>query len=251
MTNLRYISLIAFSGILLYAIEIFPQEAKSNTLNDKNIQDTAAKSGYSQSAPYNEDFPVFYSGDAIGVSMYPDTAGFANRVYPIDDQGYVNFPILGQVQVTNMTKKQVEEMLKSAYIQFTPYPNIQVRPMMRVILQGGFLRPGFYWVEPTNSMWNVLQLAGGTQFEESLKNLRWERNRMIISKDVIPYIESGKSLKNLGFRSGDQLYVTQQPKRSFIDVLTQQILPVITFSLTTVSTAATVYISYQTFKQRP
>jgi protein involved in polysaccharide export with SLBB domain len=185
-------------------------------------------------------------GDAIRIDAYPDTSSFVNGFYPIDGQGRIYLPIIGKLEISSMSETRFLDTLKATYISYLRYPNIQVRKLIRLSLLGGFHRPGMYYIDPDNSMWFAVYQAGGTTREDGLKRMQWERDRKPVSTDVIPFIQSAQSLREIGFKSGDQLWTPVEPKRGWYDVmirdiLLSQIFPVIT-------TTATLYIGYMTYK---
>lgn len=221
-----------FGLLLILAFTVFAQK---NTNNTPSIN-TAVRC-----------LP-FQPGDALLVTIYPDSATFPAGLYPIDGEGYADLPKLGYVKVTNITAEQLEDTLKNTFAEFMRYPLIKVRPLFRLIFIGGFQRPGLYWVDPHWTFSQTLQLAGNTVRPDGVKKMIWERNRVPISRDLIPMIQSGSSLYQLGLKSGDQITVSARPPRSGWDVFRTDVLPVITVSLSTVVTAATVYQTYRLMK---
>jgi len=191
---------------------------------------------------------IFNPGEAIKISVYPDSALFLNGFYHIDNEYNVNLPILGLVSLRNRSREDFINLLKKEYSDYLRFPNINVTPYMRVSFFGGFYRPGLYWIEPRSTLWDAVQMAGGVAREDGLKKLRWERNGTIVSDNVIAPFQSGISLTNMGFKSGDQLCVTVKPKVVFWDVFRQDIMPVLTFTLSTAMTALTAYQTYRLIK---
>ncbi len=192
---------------------------------------------------------AFKPGDALIVSVLPDT-GFLNNVFLIDDQGRCDFPVIGFVKVTDYTPRQLSEKLRQDFIDYLRYPSLKVRPLMRVTMLGGFNRPGLYYLEPRANLWDAVHRAGGMAREDGIKKMRWERGKEIVSDDLVEHFESGKSLQAIGFQSGDQIWMTTRPKRYFWDIFRQDVLPLITFALSTVSTTATVYLTVDAILNR-
>ena len=190
-------------------------------------------------------------GEAIRIYAFPDTGSFVNGFYPIDGKGRIYLPIIGKMDVMNMTEKAFLDTLKAQYINYLRYPNVQIRHNIRISLLGGFQRPGLYYIDPDYSIWDAVYLAGGTTREDGLKRMQWERDREAVTKDVIPYFQSGQSLRSIGFQSGDQLWTPVEPKRGWWevvvkDVMLSQVFPIVT-------TSASLYISYlmyATYKNR-
>lgn len=182
------------------------------------------------SEPAMQNTTGFTAGDGLRITVALDTASFLNGIYPIDANGNIYLPIIGRYHVVSQNPEDFQEFLRNAYEQYLHYPEIQVTPLIRVGLLGGFTRSGMYYVEPQSSMWDLISMAGGTVHEKGLKKMRWERNHKVLGKDMIPYLQSGKSLQAIGFKSGDQVW-TPTNNRSFGEILVRDILPVATFFL--------------------
>ncbi len=185
-------------------------------------------------------------GEAIRIYAFPDTGSFINGFYPVDGEGKIYLPIIGKMTVLGMSEKSFLDTLKTQYISYLRYPNLQVRHSIRISLLGGFQRPGLYYIDPDYSLWDAVYLAGGTTREDGLKRMQWERDRLPVTGDIIPYYQSGQSLRSIGFKSGDQLWTPVEPKRRWWDVavrdvLLSQIFPIVT-------TTASIYISYLMYK---
>jgi len=190
-------------------------------------------------------YPFFNSGEAIKIAVYPDSSLFLNGFYNIDQNGNIDLPILGLVSVKNKTRNEFVDYLKKEYSDYLRYPNINVSTYMRVSFFGGFFRPGLYWIESRNSLWDALQIAGGVNREDGLRKIRWERDGSIVSKNITADFQAGTSLSKMGFKSGDQLCVTIKPKMLFWDSFRQDVIPVLSFSLTAMTTALTAYQTYK------
>jgi polysaccharide export outer membrane protein len=212
-----------------------------------------SQSDNGQSIPANSSLTgttQFRPGDAVKITVYPDTAAFPNGVYRIDSQGRIDLPILGLIDIQSMTPVELKDTVKNTFINFLPHPNISIRPLIRISLLGGFFRPGLYWIDPRASIWDAVQMAGGIEREDGVGLLRWERSRKLVSSDCVPVFQSGESLSEIGFQSGDQLWVTSRPKRQSWEIFRQEIVPVATTLITTVSSILTLYITYEAFKGR-
>lgn len=192
--------------------------------------------------------PYFYPGDAIKITVYPDSGLFLNNFYIIDQNGYVDLPVLGLVSIKSKTHDEFIDFLKKQYSDYLRYPNINVASYVRVSLFGGFSKPGMYWIEPRYSVWEAIQYAGGIEREDGLKKVRWERDGLIVSNNIIKDFQSGTSLAAMGFKSGDQICVTPRPKMRFWEAFRQDVIPIISFSFTAMSTAFTAYQAYRIVK---
>lgn len=173
----------------------------------------------------------FHPGDGIYVNTFPDSNSFLNQVFPIDDRGYAEFPIVGKVKVTDMTTADMVNYLKKTFKIYLKYPNVYVKPMVRISLLGGFAKPGLYYVDINSSLWDVVYLAGGTLKEDGIYEMKWERRHEEAADDVTPFFEKGTSLRTMGFKSGDQIWTPSPDARTVWDTM-RDILPLVTLSVT-------------------
>jgi protein involved in polysaccharide export with SLBB domain len=185
-------------------------------------------------------------GEAIRVYAYPDTGSFVNGFYPVDGQGRIYLPIIGKMYISDMTEQEFLDTLKKQYINYLRYPNLQVRHLIRISLLGGFQKPGLYYIDPDFSMWDAVYQTGGTTREDGLKRMRWERDRLMVAEDIIPYYQSGQSLSSIGFKSGDQLWTPVDAKKPWWEVVFRD--AILSYIFPVVSTTASLYISYMTYK---
>jgi protein involved in polysaccharide export with SLBB domain len=195
--------------------------------------------------PANAPRP-FTKGDAVHIAVFQDSLHFVNGIYHIDDEGYVFLPIVGRLKIDTLPERILSQYLNSAYLQFLRYPTIQVQPLIRISLLGGFFKPGLYYINPSASLWDAVALAGGPAREDGIKKITWEREGKIVNNNLLPSIESGVSLKTMGIRSGDQFWVTHVPKRDGWEIFTTGVLPMLSVSFTAAATTATVFYLYQT-----
>jgi protein involved in polysaccharide export with SLBB domain len=213
------------------------------------VQPTGEGAGSAQrpnaaGAPEAAQHP-FLRGDAVRISVYPDTALFVNGTYRIDDDGFVALPIVGRMRIDSLTTGQFESFLDTAYMRYLRYPAVEARPLMRLALLGGFQKPGLYYVSPRASLWEAVAQAGGPIREDGLKKLRWEREGKLLRGGLLSALEAGTSLAAFGVRSGDQLWVTHIQKRDGWDILTSEVLPIVSISISAATAFGTLYFAYQ------
>ncbi len=182
---------------------------------------------------------VFIPNEAVSIQIIHDSTSIFNGIYKIDERGYVNIPIIGNLSISNLSVAQLIDTIKVRCIDYLPFPNIKVTPLIRLSLLGGFYKPGLYWIDSRSSLWDAVQLAEGFHREDGLKLLRWERDGKVISNNLTGVFQSGASLRSIGFRSGDQLCITSQPKTEFS--FREHFVPFFTLFLSTLSTGLTIY----------
>lgn len=183
----------------------------------------------------------FSSGDALYISAFPDTNSFLNGIFPIDQSGFAEFPIIGKVKVGNIKTGDLKFFLMKEFKEYLRFPNLYIKPMVRISLLGGFIRPGLYYVDINSSLWEAVNLAGGTMLEDGIYGLRWERSHKKQSSDVTRLFEKGVSLKQMGFQSGDQFWTPSPNRRTVWDTV-RDVLPILTF-------ATSMFMLYNTYQR--
>ncbi len=199
-----------------------------------------SKSSIPHPDPDWAEFP-FTPGDGLLISTLPDTTSFLNGVFAIDDRGYAELPIVGKVRVSKMTVQDLLDFLKKNYENYLRFPNFYVKPVVRISLLGGFVRPGLYYVDINSSLWDVVHLAGGTLTEDGIKELRWQHGKEETSKDIVRLYERGVSLKRMGFTSGDIFWTPSPTRPTFWDHV-RDVLPILSF-------ATTIWAIYNTYQR--
>lgn len=237
--------LFTLSLILVYTIFYFQISSGSSYSASPPGSTADAQPSPSQSPVVEIPTQEFVPGDAVEISVFPDTSSFLNKVYAIDGDGYVFLPLIGKTKVTDKSSEEFTRFLTNTYEQYLKFPFIKVRPLIRVSVLGGVQRPGLYFVDPNYSLWNVIQLVGGTLNEDGLKKMHWERDKKTVKENLIPFLQAGTSLKEIGFRSGDQIWVPSPGRPNFFTRL-NMVLPIVTLGLSVV----TFYLYFQSGRIR-
>jgi polysaccharide export outer membrane protein len=143
-------------------------------------------------------------GDALRVTVFrePDLTG----EYPVDQNGVVVFPLLGERRVLGMAADSLEQVLVQAYREFLRDPAINVTVLRRVSVLGEVREPGLYPVDLTMSLNEALALAGGVSPNGNLNDIRLIRGPDVMLRDM----EGGVPLSATPLMSGDQIFVGQR-----------------------------------------
>ncbi len=183
----------------------------------------------------------FTPGDAISVSTFPDTTSFLNGIFPIDQEGMAEFPIAGKVKISTMTQDGLKKYLLKEFKDYLKYPNLYIKPLVRISLLGGFMRPGLYYIDIKNSLWQAVYTAGGTLLEEGIYDMRWERNGNEQAGNIASLFEKGVSLEKMGFKSGDQIWTPSPNRRTVWDTI-RDVMPILTFT-------TSIWLMYNTYQR--
>jgi len=143
-------------------------------------------------------------GDRVRLNIWrePDLSG----EYPVDERGEVVFPKLGAMRVIDLSADSLKQLLVHDYTAYLRDPSVEVTLLRRVNVLGSVRTPGLYQVDQTQTIADVLALAGGPTSDG--KPDRVELRRAGASTGIRLTRES--HLFTSGVQSGDQLWVPQR-----------------------------------------
>lgn len=130
-------------------------------------------------APFNKGQYVNPDGNITRMSTSSATSSGSGELntqyYLVDPNGYINFPILGEIHVSGMTKDQlVDYIADHIYPKYvTERPMVEVRLMnFRITILGAVNSPGVY--KSTNERLNFLEaiaMAGDLNIKGQRENI--------------------------------------------------------------------------------
>lgn len=159
--------------------------------------------------------------------MYPSSTpnGYSNSVgenvmqkYLVDNDGVIDFPVLGRIKVAGMTKKEVEAYLRgrlSVYLKDEPLVNVRM-VNYKISVLGEVAHPNTYII--TNEKVNVLEalaLAGDMTIYGKRKNVKLMREGESGERSVYVIDLTDKNLIHSPYfylQQNDVLYV--EPNRT-------------------------------------
>ncbi len=132
--NIDTISLAASKG--LYDAKIMPKDWLTITVSTTNPK---------AAAPFNLTVQSILNGTAIG-------SGQGSLLqYLVDNDGYINFPVIGMVKVSGLTKRECETLLHDKikpYMAESESPVVNVKmSSFKISVLGEVARPGQFTVE--------------------------------------------------------------------------------------------------------
>lgn len=125
--------------------------------------------------------------------------------FPVDENYNLLFPLVGSINVRNVTVSQLRERLNAELSQLFQRPFFTLTPLFRVAVLGEVYKPGLYSVDPTLTVFDLLALAGGPTRQANEKRLQLIRGGTSVRVSLEPAAIARSTLRELGVRSGDQL----------------------------------------------
>ena len=139
-TNIDSVSLAASRG--LYDARIMPKDELTITVNTTDPD---------ASVPFNLQVRNQLSG-----GKQISSGGGSLQGYLVDNSGFINFPVIGKIHVSGLTKTECEDLIKSKiqpYLARTENPIVTVRmSSYRITVIGEVTHPGVFPVS-TERRW--------------------------------------------------------------------------------------------------
>ncbi|MHA3096924.1 polysaccharide biosynthesis/export family protein [Acinetobacter brisouii] len=163
----------------------------------------------------NKNTYTLTSGDVLSIQLwnYPEIAPLANASgYSIDQQGYVQFPLVGRYKASGKTLSRVNTELKSAFSRYLKQPDLVVRIIsyqgQRYYVQGNVTKGGqFFLTDQPTSLYTALGMAGGVTQLGDPTSIQLIRHGQTFNLNTIELEKEGLSLHNLMIQPNDTIYV--------------------------------------------
>jgi len=148
-------------------------------------------------------------------SISSDQSAQANG-YQIDQQGYIQFPMIGRYKASGKSLTQVNRELRSQLSRYLKTPDVIVRVLsyqgQRYSVQGNVMKGGqFYLSDQPVSVYTALGMAGGVNAQQgdntSMTLVHQGRTYQL---NTVELEKAGLSLHNLLIQPNDTLYVNNR-----------------------------------------
>jgi len=164
-------------------------------------------------------------GDVLSIQLWaypeitPPINGISNEQsiqangYPIDQSGYIQFPLVGRYKASGKTLAQVNRELRNHLARFLKNPDVVVRVVsyegQRFSVQGSVTKGGqFYLSDQPVSIYTALGLAGGVTTTGDNTYIQLIRNGRTYNLNTIDLEKAGYSLHKLLVQPNDTIYVS-------------------------------------------
>ena len=181
--------------------------------------------GQSRSGDFKHQTKL-YAGDGVRIIVWQDIS--VDRIgqidnlnlagdYLIDGAGNLVIPIVGETRAAGYSAETLAQVIQEKLAIKTI--RIVCLPLMRVTVLGAVNRPGSYLIEPRDSLWELVSLAGGPANNADMKKIMVQRGGRIAINNLLEGFEKAHSLEQLGVRSGDQVVMAGISRVTMDDVM--------------------------------
>ena len=124
--------------------------------------------------------------------------------YPVDQQGYLQFPLVGRVKASGLTVSQFTNNLRSQLQRYLKYPDPQVKVVnfrgSKFFIDGAVRQPGeFNMADAPISLYGAISMAGGATTEG-------DSNSVVLTRRGVKYELGLRDLQDMGV-SASQIYL--------------------------------------------
>jgi protein involved in polysaccharide export with SLBB domain len=147
---------------------------------------------------------VVRPGDRVRLKVWrePDLSG----EFVVDEAGTVVLPSIGPIEVQRLSTDSLKALLVARYSASLRNPAVEVTVLRRVNVLGAVRNPGVYHVDLTNTVADVLALAGGVSSEGNQNRIELVRG----GKRQPVRLSGDSRLAESPILSGDQLLVAER-----------------------------------------
>ncbi len=157
-------------------------------------------------------------GDILSITLgdYPQIPK-SDIGYPIDQQGYIQFPLIGRIKANGLSLPQFTAQLRSQLQRYLKYPDPQVQVLKyrsnNFFIDGGVKQPGEFSIEDRPvSLYTALSIAGGVAPEGDSNNLVLTRNGINYELGLLDLQNMGVSASQIYLRDGDSIHVNRRDR---------------------------------------
>jgi polysaccharide export outer membrane protein len=152
-------------------------------------------------------------GDVLEISVWKDPD--LSRELAVPPDGIISFPLIGSINVTNLTVPELKQVVTRKLSEFVPDVTVTVMLLeiknLKAYVIGKVNKPGEFAINMDTSVMQILSKAGGLNpfaSKGSIKILRQKDNKIV----KIPFdygdVEKGKNLEqNIILQAGDVVVV--------------------------------------------
>ncbi|MGP9635786.1 polysaccharide biosynthesis/export family protein [Psychrobacter sp. AOP3-A1-26] len=166
-------------------------------------------------------------GDILGITLvgYPEIAppltnssNTANPYalgFPVDQQGFVQFPLIGRIQASGLSVPQFTANLQSQLQRYLKYSDPQVKIVNyrgnKFFIDGEVKQPGeFAIADVPVSLYGGISMAGGASQVGDSNNIVLNRQGKSYNIGLQSLREMGSSANQIYLRDGDSIHVNSQ-----------------------------------------
>jgi polysaccharide export outer membrane protein len=157
------------------------------------------------------------SSDVLSIILvgYPDLTSAGASGYPVDQQGFIQFPLIGRIQASGLSVPQFTANLSSRLQRYLKFADPQVKVTEyrgnKFFIDGEVNKPGeFNITDAPVSLYSAISMAGGTTGEGDSNNIVLRRNGTDYRLGLQSLQQAGLSPNQIYVQDGDSIRVSSE-----------------------------------------
>ena len=159
-------------------------------------------------ADSNPNNRLMRPGDVVKIQVFGHNE--LSGEFPIDENFNLLLPIVGEFSVDSMTVGVLRARIRREFGQLYTQSFVSVVPLFRVSVLGEVVHPGLFSVDPTMTIYEVIAMAGGSTRNARENKIRLLRGGQEVALPINAAALARATLREIGVRSGDQVYVPRK-----------------------------------------
>jgi len=158
-------------------------------------------------------------GDILSIYLvgYPDITLAGASGYPVDQQGFVQFPLVGRIKATGMSVPQFTANLQRQLQRYLKFSDPQVKILdyrgNKFFIDGEVKQPGeFAITDAPVSLYSAISMAGGATPTGDSNNIVFNRKGMSYNIGLQSLRQLGTSANQIYLQDGDSIHVNSQDR---------------------------------------
>jgi polysaccharide export outer membrane protein len=149
----------------------------------------------------------FQAGDRIFIRVQGDSV--LTDTFTVLGDLELPLPMIGAVPLRGVLRSELKDKVSAYLSQYLREPSVEVRPLMRIAVEGQVNKPGFYAAAPERPLADVINAAGGFTQQAKMTDMRLQRGGTTImnGRELQAAMGQGYSLDRLNMRPGDRVFV--------------------------------------------
>lgn len=153
---------------------------------------------------------------SINISGYKDFM-VSESGHPVDQQGYVQFPLVGRIQAAGLSVPQFTQKLQNQLRKYLKFPDPQVNIVEyrgnRFFIDGEVSKPGEYPIADSPvSLYSALSIAGGATAVGDSNSIVLNRRGRSYNLGLQELRQIGASGNQIYIQNGDSIHVNSQSR---------------------------------------
>ena len=153
----------------------------------------------------------FRTGDRVYVRVEQVEA--IRDTFVVNGERELEIPTIEDVSLKGVLRSELEPYLREYIGQYIRDPIVRARSFLRIAVMGEIRQPGFHLLPPQMPLSEALMGLGGPTNRANLTQIRVERadRKVVPGSTMEAALREGRTLGELGVRSGDEIIVPRKP----------------------------------------